>query len=290
MKSPNRWLPLFLGPYAIGALVFILGPMVFSIYTSFTDWSLFGSGELVGFKNYVKLFKDPLFGHSLLITCYYVVLAVPTQIVLSVLLAVMLNRKLRGIAFFRAVFFMPYVISLIAVGLIWSWMYSPQFGFASQLFAALGIPSPAWLADPDMAMPSIVIATLWRNVGYYIMIFVAALQSMPSELYEAAKVDGAAPTRIFRSVTLPLLSPTIFFTLVVATIWAWQVFDLTYIMTKGGPGHATLSTGLYIYQTAFIDSRLGYASAQSWALLVIILLLTLAYFKAQKRWVHYENS
>jgi len=287
LKLPKLWILFFFLPYAIGILVFILGPVLFSLYMSLTDWSLFGRGKLVGIENYLRIFRSPTTGASFVNTVYYVVLVVPTQIVLSVLLALMLNVELKTINIFRAVFFMPFVLSLISVGLIWSWFLSPTFGFVNQVLSFLSLPTVGWLSDPPLAMPSIAIATLWRNLGYYVTIFLAALQSMPSELYDAARVDGARGLHIFSRITLPLLTPTIFFSLVVGTIWAWQVFDLTYSMTKGGPGIATLSINLHIYQTAFFDTELGYASAQGWMLLVLILGFTLFYFKGQKLWVFY---
>lgn len=282
-----RTVGLFLLPYTIGAIVFILGPIVYSLIASFTDQSLFGPGHGVGWSNYGRVFTDPLFITSLTNTGYYALLVVPAEVVLSILLAVLLNQKLRGITFFRSIFFMPFVLSLVSVGLIWGWMYSPSFGSLDQILQAAHLPTPGWLSDPNLGMPSVAYATLWRNTGYYAVIFLAALQSVPQELYEAARVEGAGAARVFLRITLPLLTPTIFFVLVIATIFASQVFDLTYIMTQGGPIHSTLTLGLYIYQTAFSNGQLGYASAQSWVLMVVILALTGAYFLSERWWVFY---
>lgn len=290
VKINNNWLFLFLTPYCIGAICFILFPVVYSFFLSFTDWSIYGPGKVIGLNNYIKIFTDKVFIQSLLNTAVYALIVVPVEMVISIILAHQLNKKLiKYNNFFRTVFFMPFVLSLISVGLVWSWLYSPDFGFISQTFSILGIESPAWLSDPKIAMLSIAISTVWRNTGYYITIFLAGLQSMPTELYDAARVDGAGSGKIFRSVTLPLLSPTIFVSVIIATIWAWQVFDLTYIMTKGGPARSTLSTGLLIYNTAFVNTEIGLASAQGWILLVIVLVLTGLYFLGQRKTVHYEN-
>lgn len=291
MKKRNRWLVLFLAPYVIGACIFIIIPLAYSLYLSFTSRSLFGGGSFVRWENYTYLFSNKIFQLSLLNTAYYVLLVVPLEVGLALMLALLLHKNtFQGATLFRSVTFMPFVFSLISVGLVWSWLFSPGFGFLSQAASILNVPFPSFLSDTKLAMPGIAIATLWRNTGYYTTIFIAGLQSMPEDLYEAARMDGATKGKIFRYITFPLMTPTIFFSLVVATIWAWQVFDLTYIMTKGGPARATLSTGLLIYNTSFVDTQVGRASAQSWLLLLIILLLTGIYFLGQKRWVFYENE
>ena len=290
MKINNRWLFLFLTPYCVGALCFILFPILYSLYVSFTNWSIYGPGNWIGLKNIFRLFGDKVFILSLKNTAYYVVLVVPLEIGLSIVIACLLNQnKLKGVNFFKAAYLMPFVLSLISVGLVWSWLYSPKYGFISQAFELFGYNSPPWLTDPSWAMPSIVYTTVWRNAGYYIIIFLGGLQSIPVELYESVKIDGAGPIKTFFSITFPLLSSTIFTSLVMATIWAWQVFDLTYIMTKGGPARATLSTGLHIYNTAFTNAELGVASAQGWLLLIIILVFTGLFFLFQNKWVYYEN-
>lgn len=291
MRKKNRWLFLFLTPYAIGACVFIITPLFYSFYLSFTSRSLFGGGSIVGPGNYQYIFGDSIFRKSLVNTAYYAVLVVPGEIAVALLIAMLLHRNtFRGAKFFRAVIFMPFVLSLISIGLVWSWLFSPGFGFISQAADLLNIDFPSVLTDARYAMLGVAAATLWRNVGYYTTIFIAGLQSVPDELYDAAKVDGASRFQKFTHVTFPMMSSMIFFCLVVATIWAWQVFDLTYTMTKGGPARSTLSTGLLIYNTAFIDNQVGRASAQSWVLLIIILLLTGIYFLGQNKWVYYENE
>ena len=291
MNKKNRWLLLFLAPYTIGAFVFIIYPLIYSLSLSFTSRNLFGGGKYIGLKNYVYCFTNKTFLSTLSTTAYYAILVVPLETGIALFLALQLYKSsFLGARFFRSVTFMPFVFSLISIGLVWSWLFSPGFGFLSQLCALFGWEFPSFLSDIKLAMPGVAIATLWRNIGYYTTIYIAGLQAVPDELLEAAKIDGANNRQLFRHVTFPMMSPTIFFTLVVATIWAWQVFDLTYTMTKGGPARATLSTGLHIYNTAFQDNNVGRASAMSWILLIVILLLTAIYFIGQKRWVHYENE
>lgn len=291
MKGKNRWLFLFLAPYMIGACVFIISPLLYSLYLSLTSRSLFGGGRFVGMENFIYLFSDEIFRTSLVNTAYYAILVVPGEISIALLLALVLHKNtFKGGKFFRAVIFMPFVLSLISIGLVWSWLFSPGFGFLSQLAGMMNIKFPSVLTDARYAMIGVAVATLWRNVGYYTTIFIAGLQSVPDELFDAAKVDGANGWQKFRNVTFPMMSSMVFFCLVIATIWAWQVFDLTYTMTKGGPARSTLSTGLLIYNTAFIDNQVGRASAQSWVLLIVILTLTGIYFLGQKKWVYYENE
>ena len=291
MKKKNRWLFLFLAPYVIGACVFIISPLFYSLYLSFTSRSLFGGGQFVGLGNYGYLFSDEIFRSSLVNTAYYAVLVVPSEISIALLIALVLHKEtFKGGTFFRAVIFMPFVLSLISIGLVWSWLLSPGFGFLSQIADLLNLEFPSVLTDARYAMIGVAVATLWRNVGYYTTIFIAGLQSVPDELFDAAKVDGANGLQKFWNVTFPMMSSMVFFCLVIATIWAWQVFDLTYTMTKGGPARSTLSTGLLIYNTAFIDNQVGRASAQSWVLLIVILTLTGLYFLGQKKWVYYEND
>jgi len=291
MKQKRKWLLLFLAPYSIGAAVFILLPLGYSLLLSLTNASLFASGVYTGFANYTYLANNKIFIQSLQNTAYYAILVVPLEVVIALMLALLLQRKSSGgAALFRIVIYMPFVFSLISIGLVWSWMFAPTYGFFPQLASLFNFKLPAFLADRQLAMPAIAMTTLWRNIGYYTTIFIAGLQSMPQDLYEAAHVDGASRTKTFFSITLPLMTPTIFFAMVVATIWAWQVFDLTYTMTKGGPARATLSTGLLIYNTAFIEYKVGRASAQSWILLLVILTLTGLYFAGQKKWVFYENK
>jgi len=287
--SRNRfWLAVFLLPYAIGFLIFIGGPVAFSLGMSATRWSLFGRPSWVGIQNFATLPHDELFRTALTNTAYYALLVVPSELLIALVLALLLNNQLRAIGFFRGLYFTPFVLSLVSVGLLWTWYLSPNFGMVAKILRTLHLPELASLQTKSLAMPAIAATAVWRNVGYYAVILLAGLQAVPRELEEAAAVDGASSFTRFRYVTLPLLTPTLFVAMVVATIWAAQVFDLTYIMTQGGPENATLTVVQYIYMAAFQFGKMGYAAALSWILLLLMLSLTLLHFRAQRWWVHNE--
>jgi ABC-type sugar transport system permease subunit len=288
LKFSKLWLLPFLAPYTIGLCLFVLGPMFFSLYLSGTKWSLFGQASWIGLQNFDNMIQDDIFWLALRNTAYYALMLVPGELLCALLLALLLNTGLRAIGFFRAVYFTPYVMSLVSVGLVWAWFLTPNFGLLSQILQALHLPAPAFLQTRDLAMPAVAATSVWRNTGYYTVLLLAGLQSVPREMEEAASVDGASGLARFRYITLPFLSPTLFVALVIATIWAAQVFDLTYIMTLGGPENATLTIVQYIYNSAFANGKMGYASAMSWALLLIMLALTVLYFFSQRWWVHYE--
>lgn len=282
------WLVVFLLPYTIGFVTFIAGPIVFSLWMSGTKWSLFGRPSWIGIQNFATLLHDDLLRIALTNTAYYAVLVVPTELLIALVLALLLNNRLPATSFFRGLYFVPFVLSLVSVGLLWTWYLSPNFGMVAKILQALRLPSPGWLQTRSLAMPAVAATAVWRNVGYYTVIFLAGLQAVPRELEEAAAVDGARPFTRFLYVTLPFLTPTMFVALVVATIWAAQVFDLTYIMTQGGPENATLTVVQYIYMSAFQFGRMGYAAALSWILLLLMLSLTLLHFRTQRRWVHLD--
>jgi multiple sugar transport system permease protein len=288
LKVSKLWLFPFLAPYTIGLALFVVGPMLFSLVMSGTKWSLFGQPSWVGMQNLSTILEDDIFWLALRNTAYYAAMVVPGELVCALLLALLLNTGLRGIGFFRALYFSPFVLSLVSVGLVWSWFLSPNFGLFSQFLQFLHVPSPGFLQIRELAMPAVATASIWRNTGYYTVLLLAGLQAVPREMEEAAEVDGANRWARFRYITLPFLSPTLFVALVIATIWAAQVFDLTYIMTLGGPENATLTIVQYIYNSAFGSGKMGYASAMSWALLLIMLALTVLYFRSQRWWVHYE--
>ncbi len=262
--------------------------MFFALYMSGTKWSLFGQASWIGLQNYASMLQDDIFWLALRNTAYYALMLVPAELLCAMLLALLLNTGLRSIGFFRAVYFSPYVMSLVSVGLVWAWFLTPNFGLLSQMLGALHLPTPAFLQTRDLAMPAVAATSVWRNTGYYTVLLLAGLQSIPREMEEAAAVDGAGRLARFRYITLPFLSPTLFVALVIATIWAAQVFDLTYIMTLGGPENATLTIVQYIYNSAFANGKMGYAGAMSWALLLIMLALTVLYFWSQRWWVYYE--
>jgi len=282
----------FISPWFFGFLIFTLWPIIQSIYISSTDWEMQLNvvPKFIGMANYKNLlFNDELFWISLKNTFYYAFGSVPLGLILALILALLLNQKLRGITIFRTIFYLPSVISGVAVALLWVWIFNPQFGIVNAILAKLGLPTPGWLTDPAWAMPALIIMSLW-GVGGSMLIFLAGLQGIPTEFYEAAEIDGAKLWAKFRYITLPMLSPTIFFNLVMGIIGSFQIFTNVYIMTSGGPGTATLVYVLYLFQNAFLYFKMGYASAMAWILFVIILTLTLLVIKSSAFWVYYETE
>lgn len=283
---------LYISPWLLGFLIFTLWPIIQSLYISFTDWEMQLNviPKFIGISNYKNLlFDDPLFWISLKNTFYYAFGSVPLGLLLALILALLLNQKLRGITIFRTIFYLPSVISGVAVALLWVWIFNPNFGIVNAILARLGLPTPGWLTDPTWAMPALIIMSLW-GVGGSMLIFLAGLQGIPTEFYEAAEIDGANWWSKFKHITIPLLSPTIFFNLVMGIIGSFQVFTNVYIMTSGGPGTATLVYVLYLFQNAFLYFKMGYASAMAWILFVIILVLTLLVIKSSAFWVYYETE
>lgn len=280
---------LYLLPTLLGLLVFSAGAVVASFLISFTQWEIVVPPKWVGAQNYVDMVKTPLFWHVLRNTLYYALVYVPCSVFLAIPLAILVNQKVKGITFFRTVYFLPVVSSGVAVAMVWSWMYNPSFGvFNYFLNAVFGIQGPRWLNDVRWSMPSIIILGIWRDIGFYMMIYLAGLQGIPEELYDAARIDGAGRWVQWRYVTLPLLSPTTFFVLIMALIGSFQVFEATYIMTQGGPSNSTLTISYYIFQNAFQWFHMGYAAALAYVLFAIVLTVTLIQFKFQSRWVFYK--
>lgn len=280
---------VFMSPAILGMLIFTLGPIVFSAYISFTEYDILGSPIWIGIDNYVQLFNDPLFWHSLKITVTYSVVSVPLGLVVSLALAMLLNQHLKGIYLFRTIYYLPAVISGVAVSLLWKWIFNPDFGLMNWFLRLIGIEGPKWLFDESWALSAIIIMSLW-GVGGGMLIYLAGLQGIPTELYEAAEIDGATWWRRFVNVTIPMLSPVIFFNLVMGIIGSLQIFTEGYVMTGGGPNNSTLFSVLYLYRNAFDYLQMGYASAFAWVLFLIILLLTLAVFKSSPLWVFYEEQ
>ncbi|MBS4206057.1 carbohydrate ABC transporter permease [Lederbergia citrea] len=280
---------LFLLPNIIGFLVFTAIPVIASIAISFFEWPLLASPKFVGLENYIKLFtEDDEFGKVLLNTFYYVVLLLPINLIVSVGFAVWLNSVLRGGALFRVLFFMPVLAPMVASALIWKWLYQPDYGLINGFLKTIGVQGPNWLGDPKYAMLSIVIMSVWAGFGYNMVIFIAGLQGIPDTLYEAASIDGANKWTRFWKITLPMLSPTLFFGIIMTLITSFQVFDQAFIMTGGGPLNSTNTIVYYIFQNGFEFFKMGYASAIAWVLFAIIFLVTFFQMKFQKRWVHYE--
>lgn len=287
---------LFISPWILGMVLFALGPILASFGLAFTRWNLFTEPEYVGWANFQKLAHDPLFYKSVFNTIYYTVFAVPLGLVLALGLAMLVNHRLRGVNFFRTAFFLPNVVAGIAMLLLWKWLFDPNFGLINlfldwtglmAVFEWIGIGRPQWISSRAGAMPGMIFMSIW-GLGGSMMIFLAGLQNIPRELIEAAELDGAGPWKRFRYVTLPLLTPTIFFLTMVGVIASLQVFNQAYVMTQGGPAHATLFYVLYLFQTAFERFQMGYACAMALVLFIITLIVSLIQLAMGKKWVHYQ--
>ena len=279
---------LMVSPWLIGFICFSALPMFASLIISFTEWDMLSKPEWVGFDNYKTLFfEDPLALHSLNITILFTIVSIPLNIVFGLALAMLLNTSIRGLAIFRTIFYLPAILSGVAVALMWRWIFSTEFGLLNALLSMIGIEGPSWLTDRIWVLPSFVIMRLW-SVGGGMIIYLAGLQSIPTNLYEAANIDGANWWHRTRFITLPMLSPTIFFQLIVGFIFSMQIFTEAFIMTNGGPADASLFYLLYLYRQAFQYFDMGYASALAWVLFVVILVLTIILFKTGKSWVYYE--
>jgi multiple sugar transport system permease protein len=273
---------LFLLPDALGLLLFLGLPALFAIYTSFFSWNGVQQRVFVGLGNYTALLGDPLFGGSLKVTVLYMVMFVPSLFIVSLGLALLLVQKIRLRLLFRTAFFLPIVTSGVIVGLIWNFMYDPQVGVLNYILETLHLPDQSWVGDAHSALPSLVLTSVWWNAGYYMIIFMAGLQDIPRDYYEAAHIDGANRWQSFWGITWPLLKPTRFFVVVVSILSSFQVFDLVYIMTQGGPDYATNTTVYYIYDQAFHFDKLGYASAMATALFIILIVITLIQIRVQR--------
>jgi len=275
-----------------GFLVFTLGPMIASLYFSFTDYDIVDPPVWIGVKNYVDLFDDPRFWQSIKVTLYFASLALPLGLLFSFLLAIMLNQGVLGERVWRTIYFLPSIITGVAVGLLWVRLFNPQLGLINAVLREIGIRGPGWLHDPQWAVPALVIISLW-GVGQTMIIYLAGLQGIPTDLYDAATVDGASRIQRFIYVTIPMISPVIFYNLVLGLISTFQYFTIVYTLTgnaAGDPARSTLFYNLYLYQNAFRFLDMGYASAMAWVLFVIILALTLLVFRSSAHWVHYEGQ
>ncbi len=283
LKSRSAY--LYLLPILIGLTVFTAGSVLASLALSFTHYNIGQFPAFTGIANYRELFHSDLFWRVVLNTCYYVVLYVPASIAVSLALALLIEPSIRGISFFRTVYFLPVVVSIVAAAIIWSWMYNSDVGLLNYLLSFLGIAGPKWLDDPHWALPAIAIMSVWKNAGYNMMIFLAGLASIPKDYHEAARLDGSNAWNRFRHITLPLLSPVTFFVLIVTTIGAFQVFEQTFVMTNGGPGVSSLTLSYYIWQMAFRFFDLGGASALGYILFLLVLLVTGLQFLGRRKWV-----
>ena len=289
--KPKDWKNLgtglaFLSPWLVGFCVFTLLPVALSFYYSLCDYSLLQKPYYVGLGNYHDLAADPVFWKSLTNTFYYAAMSLPASLAVSLGLALLLNSDIRGQAFYRTIVFLPSLVPAVASAMLWLWLFNAQLGLINVLLGKIGIAGPPWLASETWAMPALAFMSLW-GVGQTVVIYLAGLQDVPQELYDAAELDGANPWQRLRNVTLPMISPVIFFNLIMAIIGSMQVFAVPYIMTGGGPARATYFFTMYLYDNAFNYLKMGYASAMAWVQLLIILALTAAAFWSSKKWVHY---
>jgi len=290
LKKEALWFYICISPWLIGFLVFTLGPMLFSLYFSFTDWNMFQTPNFIGFKNYIRLFtRDRIFPKALMNTFYFAGISVPLSLFLATLLSALLNRKLKGMRWFRTIFYLPALIPAAAMSMIFLWVLAPNTGLLNQFLSVFGIKGPAWLLDASTVKPALIIMSLW-SVGNNILLLLAGMQGIPHELYEASKLDGASGPQTFFKITIPMLSPILFFNLVMGVIGGLQTFTQVYIMTAGGPNNASMMMVPYLFHHAFEAYRMGYASAIAWVLFLIIVGMTLIVFKSSSMWVFYESE
>lgn len=277
---------LFILPNLLGFLAFSLVPIGFALYITFTEWNLSKAPLFIGFTNFTTLWQDPLFWKTFFNTAYYTFVAVPTGVFLAFWLAVLMNRKMPGVIFFRTIYFLPQITLTVAAAIVWSWLYQPEFGLFNYLLGLIGIDGPNWLSSTRWAMPAIIIMGNWQGMGFAMLIMLAGLQGIPNEFYEAAEIDGANAWQSLRHITVPLLTPTIFFVVVTSLIGAFQGFDQFQIMTQGGPAKSTTTLVMYIYQNGFSFFKMGYGSALAFALFVVILVITFVQWQLANRWVY----
>jgi len=280
----------FISPWIAGFLLFMGGPIVASFVLSFFRWKMISAPKFIGLLNYVNMFTtDQLFRISIGVTFKFLLISVPLSQALAIFLAVLLNQKVRLTGYWRTAFYLPAIVSGVAGAVLWRWMYHQQFGVFNNLLEMLGVVGPNWLISKAWVMWALVIKSLW-NVGVPMVIYLAALQAMPKQLYEAAEIDGAGEGAKFFNITLPMLTPVIFFNVVMGIISGIQTFTEPYVMTGGGPDNTTLFLGLHLYQSAFSYLKMGYASAMAWIMFLIIFVLTIIQFRLGRLWVYYETG
>ncbi len=284
---------LFISPFIIGFLIFMLGPMLFSVIGSFTDYNLTSKMNFIGLANFKRMFvHDDLFWKSLYNTVYFVIFNVPLTTIFSVFLATVLNQKIKGISVFRTVFYLPAVLSGVAVYILWMQLLSPSAGLINTFLGWFHIPGPAWLFDPQWTKPALILMKIWSSGGA-MLLYLATLQNVPRSLYESAEIDGAGVWGKFKSITLPLITPIIFYDVITSTIGSFQIFQEAYVMTKngtGGPANSLLFYNLHMWNKAFVAFDMGYAMAMSMILFLIVLVLTFVNLKLAPKWVYYSGG
>lgn len=278
---------IFASPWLIGFALFISYPFFASLYYSLTQFAGFGSPHWVGLSNYGELLSHDLFATSLYNTLVYSAMAIPSNIVVGIGIAMLLNMKVKGMAIYRTIFYLPTIVPVVASAILWMWLFNPNIGLINHLLRMIGLPGPGWITDVNWSKPSLVIMNWWR-LGGPIIIYLAGLQNVPQQLYEAAELDGAGMWKKFLHVTLPMLTPVIFFNLIMGLIGSFQYFTEAYIITSGGPANSTLFYSLYLYRQGFTYLNMGYASAMAWILFLMILTCTFLLFRTS-RWVYYAG-
>jgi multiple sugar transport system permease protein len=275
---------MFILPNFIGFAILTLVPVLILFFMAFTKWNIFGGYKWIGLANFQRLVADPSFHTALVNTVYYAAFHIPLTLLLSLGLALLLNTKIRGLAFFRTAAFFPYITSIVAIAAAWNMLFSPDTGVINQALMAIGIGDPpGWTVSTTWAMPAVIIVGTWREAGYYMLLFLAGLQTVPKELYEAALTDGANAWQRFINITLPLLRPTTFFVMVILTIQSLKIFDLVLVLTNGGPGQATLVLSQFIYNQGFVNNDFGYGSAAAVVLFLIALGATIFQYVANQQ-------
>jgi len=275
ISSQHRSGYVLIAPYWIHFLFFMAYPLAFSVILVFHKWDIYTPIQWVGFNNFIRLFHDDLFFQAILNTLLFLAIHIPLQIVIALFFAVLLNQKIRGRGFFRAVYFLPVIISGVVISILWQQLFSQETGVLNSLLSGIGLPKVPWLNSPEWAMPSIAIMATWKNVGFYIVLFLAGLQTIPYSLYESAKIDGASSWQQFHRITLPMINSTMLLVMMLSTIGGFSLFIEPYILTGGGPMNHTLSAMLYIYKQAFYFNRMGYAATLGFFFAFIILAVVL---------------
>ena len=283
---------LFISPWVLGFLIFVIGPMIGLIWLSFQRWDLIGDPRAVGWRNYERLFSDRLFLKSMEVTIVYGLGRVPLGIFVALGTALLLNnRRIKFIGIWRTIYYMPVVLPPVAISLVWMWIYNPRYGILNTMIQQfLGIPGPRWLDDAALVLPSLMVMAVWAAAGRNMIIYLSGLQGISNELYEASAIDGAGYWRQFFRITLPLLTPVIFFNLITGMIDTFKLFTQAYVMTEGGPRNQSLFFTYYLFQKGFMQYQMGYASAMAVVVFIIIMALTLLVFRWSKAWVFYEGE
>jgi multiple sugar transport system permease protein len=280
---------IFISPFILGFILWFLIPAAVALWLTVHDWNLISPPKYVGAKHLTTMWEDERFWQSLQVTTTYTLVSVPVGLVLGFGLALLLNTKVRGISFFRTAYYLPSIVPAVANAVLWAWIFNTEFGLANAALRFLGLPKIAWLQRPEWALPALILVALW-GFGSGMVIYLAGLQGIPDVFYEAAEIDGAGRFAKLRHITIPLVSPVIFFNLIIGIIASFQVFTIARLVTNGGPQNATLVFVLYMYQNAFQNLKMGYAAALAWVLFAIVVVLTLFVFKYVGSRVHYEDA